>query len=76
MKYTKKYTKNEIGELPSDCINVTKFIKTNFSLDFYCEIICLSQIFATNFSEYNNETYMIYILSMYWYNFHSLTNNI
>ena len=43
-----KYTKNEIGELqdlPSsgvlcDCINVTKFIETNFSPDFYCKIIC------------------------------------
>ena len=38
-----KYTKNEIGELqdykvPCDCITVTKFIKTNFSPDFYWKI--------------------------------------
>ena len=44
--------KNEIGELADhkvccDCINVTKPIKTNFSLDFYWKIIYLLRIFAT-----------------------------
>ena len=50
------YTKNKIGELqdyevPCDCINVTKLIKTNFPPDFYWETICLLRIFATKISE-------------------------
>ena len=56
--------KNEIGELPDDevscdCINVTKLIKTNFSLNLYWKIIYLLQTFASKFSKNNNKTHMI-----------------
>ena len=48
--------KNEIGELPDDevscdCINVTKLIKTNFSLNLYWKIIYLLQILPLNFQK-------------------------
>ena len=57
---TVKYTKNEIGELPDDevscdCINVTKLIKTNFSLNLYWKIIYLLRTFATKFSKKNKK---------------------
>ena len=44
-----KYTKNEIGKLQDyevtcDYINVTKFIKTNLSLNFYWKIIYVTLI--------------------------------
>ena len=59
-----KYTKNKTGDLqdykvPCDCNNVTKFIKTSFSRNFYWRIIYLLQISAAKFSENNNKTLMI-----------------
>ena len=47
--------KNEIGELPDDevscdCINVTKLIKTNFSLNLYC-IIIFYELLPLNFQK-------------------------
>ena len=49
--------KNETGELPDhevsfDCINVTKLIKTNLSLNVYCKIIYLLRTFAAKFSKF------------------------
>ena len=54
----------EIGELqdhevPCDCINVTKLIKTNFSRNFYWKIIYILRNFASKFSEKSDKTHMI-----------------
>ena len=54
--YSKIYQKNEIGELTDhevscDCINVTKVIKKNFSLNIYWKMIYLLRTSSTKFSK-------------------------